>query len=34
VGAKSSDDDLQRIAPNHPVFRIEAPPTTAQQPPR
>lgn len=22
VGAKSSDEDLQRIAPNHPVFRI------------
>jgi deazaflavin-dependent oxidoreductase (nitroreductase family) len=26
VGAKSSDDDLRRIAPNHPVFRIT--PTT------
>ena len=22
VGAKSSDDDLRRIAPNHPVFRL------------
>lgn len=23
VGAASSDDDLRRIAPNHPVFRVE-----------
>ena len=29
VSAKSSDDELQRIAPNHPVFRIEGPPSTA-----
>ena len=26
VSAKSSEDDLRRIAPNHPIFRIEAPP--------
>ena len=26
VSAKSSEDELRRIAPNHPIFRIEAPP--------
>ena len=24
VSAKSSDDDIRRIAPNHPVFRVES----------
>ena len=28
VGADSSEDDLRRIAPDHPVFRIEPAPTT------
>jgi hypothetical protein len=23
VGADSSDEDLRRIAPDHPVFRVE-----------
>lgn len=26
VGPKSSDDELRRIGPDHPVFRIESPP--------
>jgi hypothetical protein len=26
VGADSTEEELLRIAPNHPVFRIEAPP--------
>ena len=25
VGPKSSDDDLRRIAPDHPVFRVRGP---------
>jgi deazaflavin-dependent oxidoreductase (nitroreductase family) len=25
VGGKASDDDLRRIAPDHPIFRITAP---------
>jgi deazaflavin-dependent oxidoreductase (nitroreductase family) len=29
VSAKSSEDELRRIAPNHPVFRIETAPPTA-----
>jgi deazaflavin-dependent oxidoreductase (nitroreductase family) len=28
VGADSSEDDLRRIAPDHPVFRIEPAPAT------
>ena len=29
VDAKSSDEDLRRIAPDHPVFAIRAPATVA-----
>ena len=29
VSAKSSEEELRRIAPNHPIFRIAVSPTTA-----
>ena len=30
VGADSPDDELRRIAPDHPVFRIGAPASTSK----
>jgi len=29
VSAKSSEEELRRIAPNHPIFRIAVSPPTA-----
>jgi deazaflavin-dependent oxidoreductase (nitroreductase family) len=29
VGSDSSPEELRRIAPNHPIFRVEAPPSTS-----
>jgi deazaflavin-dependent oxidoreductase (nitroreductase family) len=28
IGADSPTEDIRRIAPDHPIFRIESPPTT------